>query len=117
MPFLIDEGPGEGAVDQVGHSFGDNLFGAIEASQENAGRCSDRIGDNCPFTQFQLECGQDQPLRHLKQIDTQRNELLRRQATVAFVHSLGQGIGDTGADPDHRRLSRFRASWRWRRRS
>ena len=85
-------------------AIGDHLLGPVKAGQEHAGGFADLVGDHRPLGSFELECGQDQLLGRLEQFFGQRDQFLRRQAAVALVHRLGQGIGDSGAQPDHRGL-------------
>ena len=100
----IDVGPGQLSVDQAQEPLGNDLLGAVEAGEEDAGRLADRVGDDRSLGQFEIERGLDQLLGDLQQLDGQRRQFLGGQSAMTLVHRLGQRVGDPGAHPDHRRL-------------
>ena len=51
--------------------------------------------------QLEVERGADQVLGYIEQLLGQRDKLADRQATMALVHGLREGIGNSSADPDH----------------
>ena len=64
----------------------------------------DGVGHHRALGELQLERGVDHLGRDLEQLGGQRTQLVGRQAAMALVHRLGQGEGDAGPGPDHRRL-------------
>src|SRR5262249_24413253 len=97
----VDPGPGERAIHKPGQPLGDRAFRAMQARQKHARRLAHPIGNDGAFRQSEVECGADQFSRDLEQLLGQRHQLIGWQSAVAFVHGLGQCIGDAGANPDH----------------
>ena len=60
--------------------------------------------DHRAVGQLQREGRVDHLGRDLQQLGGERAQLVRRQAAMALVHGLGQGVGDPGPGADHRRL-------------
>ena len=77
------------------------MLGPVEASQECAGGFADLVGDHRALGSFELKGCQDQLLRRFEQFFGERDQLLRRQSAVAFVHRFGQRIRNPGAQSDH----------------
>ena len=73
----------------------------MQTGQKYARRFANPVGDHRALLQLELERSPDQLLRHLEQLFGQRHQLVRRQTAMAFVHRLGQRIGNPGANPDH----------------
>src|SRR4029077_10859562 len=67
-------------------------------------RFTDRVGNHSALPQLEIERGADELLRDLEQLLGERHQLFRWQAAMAFIHGLGQGIGNSGAHTDHRGL-------------
>ena len=83
---------------------GDALLGAVQPGQEHAGAALDRVGHHRALGQLQLERRVDHLGRDLQQLGGELAQLVRRQAAMALVHGLGQGVADPGPGADHRRL-------------
>ena len=102
--FRLDRRPGQRAGRDRPQPFGDAALGVVEAGEEDAVRLADAIGDHRAVGQLQIERGADQCLRHLEQALRERDQFRDRQAAMALVHRLGEGVADAGADADHRGL-------------
>jgi hypothetical protein len=76
----------------------------MQAGQEHASATVDRVGHHRPLGELQRQGFVDHLGRNLEQLGGERLQLLGRQAAVALVHGLSQGVGDPGAGADHRRL-------------
>ena len=100
----VDPGPRQRAVCQPRQPLGDGAFRPVQAGKEYTGCLANPVGDHCALLQLEIERGADQLLRHLEQLLGQRDQLFRRQAAMAFVHGLGQRIGNPRANPDRRGL-------------
>ena len=93
MPFASSHQP-----------LGDSALRAIQTGKKYTGRFANPIGNHRTFLQFEIERGADEFLRDLQQLLGKRYQLFRWQAAMAFIHGLGQRIGNSGAHTDHRRL-------------
>ena len=100
----VDRGPGWAALGQPEQPLGDALLGAVEPGQEQARAIPDRVGHHGTFGPLQ----RDRRIHHLggdlQQRRRQLAQLVHRQAAMALVHGLGQGVADPGPGADHGRL-------------
>jgi len=79
-------------------------LGAIEAAEEDAVAPFDLIGDHLPGIELKPQGGEDYRVRDFQELDRERQQIVARQAAMAFVKSFGQGKRDPGPRPDHCRL-------------
>ena len=98
---FVDPRPGQPAARDADQSIGDRLLRPVEAREEHAGGVVDLVGDHGAVGSFELESRQDQFFRRFEQFFGERNQLIRRQPAMTFVHRLRQRIRYAGAQADH----------------
>ena len=86
---------------QPRQALGDCAFCPIETGQKHAGHFANPVGDYGTLLQFELDGSPNQLLRHFQQLLGQRYQFVRWQTAMAFVHRLGQRIGNSRTNPDH----------------
>ena len=76
----------------------------IEAAEEDAIAPFDLIGDHLPGIELKSQGVEDNHVRDFQELHRERQKFVARQAAMTFIKSFGQGKGDPGPRPDHRRL-------------
>ena len=100
----VDVGPRQRSIDQAKYPLGNDLLGPIQAGEKDAGRLTNRVGDDRSVSQFEIERCLDQLPGDLEQFDGKWHQFLGGQAAMALVHRFGQRVRDAGAHPGHCRL-------------
>ena len=100
----VDRGPGRAALASRSSRSAMPRSARCSPARNTQARALDRVGHHRALGELQLEGGVDQLGRDLQQLGGERAQLVRGQAAMALVHGLGQGVGDAGPGPDHRRL-------------
>ena len=100
----IDPRPGQLAVQESLQPFGNRLFGAVEAGQKNAIGLGYLVSHDDAFAKLQVQGRLNQLLGDFEQFSRERQQLVDWQPAVAFIHGFGEGVGNSRAHADHRRL-------------
>ena len=85
-------------------SFGNCLFGPVQAGEEHAATTFQQVGHDIAGLQLQRQCRCDQAVGDLQQRGRQGRQLLHRQTAMTLIHGLSERVADPGTDPDQRRL-------------
>ena len=102
--LTVDRRPGRRAPPQLAQPFGDAALGTMQAGEENAVAVIDRVRDDLPLRNLQLQSLLDGLGGHLQELRRELAKLVGRQAAMPLVHRLRQGKADAGTNADHRRL-------------
>ncbi len=97
----IEGGPGRFAAHQGLQALRDVALGPVQAGEEDAAALPERVSHHGILGEFERQRGREAVGRHLEQFGTGAQQVVLRQAAVAVVHGLGQGVADAGAHPHH----------------
>ena len=96
----VDGGPRRRALRERANRSRQLLLHRVQPRQEDAVAPPGGVRDDGALVEFGRERGCDNVARHIEQLRGRLDQLLARQAALAFVHSLHEGVGDAGPGAD-----------------